>query len=63
MNSQKNSNRNTYYNNNYNIFDNDNLGNKWEEIRKLNKKIENIILQNENNLEKYEKIRRKYNEY
>lgn len=63
LNSQKNSNRNTYYNNNYNIFDNDNLGNKWEEIRKLNKKMENIILQNENNLEKYEKIRRKYNEY
>ena len=58
LNSQKNNNRNTYIK-----FDKKNLGNNWEEIRKLNKKMENLLQKNENNLEKYEEIRRKYNEY
>ena len=42
-----------YYNNK---SDDDNMDLKWEEIRKLNKKMDNLLYKNENKLKKYEKI-------
>ena len=58
-------NNNKNYNNRYNYYndknDDEDMDKKWEEIRKLNKKMDNLLQQNESNLEKYEKIRRKYN--
>ena len=38
------------------------MDNKWDEIRQLNRKMDNLLRKNENNLEKYEKMRQQYNE-
>ena len=51
---------------NYNIY-NLNEPNKakfdenWEEIRKINKKMDSLLNKNEKNIKKYERIRKKYN--
>ena len=37
--------------------------NKWEEIKKLNKKMDNLLIENEKKIKKYERIRGKYNNY
>jgi len=61
INSQKNYCRSSYYNNTYNNNDEEKMENKWEEIRKLNKKMDNLLQRNGSNLEKNENIRkRKY---
>ena len=61
INSQKNNCRSSYYNNTYNNNDEEKMERKWEEIRKLNKKMDNLLQRNESNLEKNENIRkRKY---
>lgn len=61
INSQKNYCRSFYYNNTYNNNDEEKMENKWEEIRKLNKKMDNLLQRNGSNLEKNENIRkRKY---
>ncbi len=61
INSQKNYCRSSYYNNTYNNNDEEKMESKWEEIRKLNKKMDNLLQRNGSNLEKNENIRkRKY---
>ena len=76
-NGNKRKNINIYYrkNNGYDDYKIDNFNNryntnkpkkekideKWEEIRNLNKKMDSLLNQNENNLKKYEKQRKKYN--
>lgn len=52
-----------YYNNDNNNSNDDNMDHKWEEIRKLNKKMDNLLYKNENKLKKYEKIKNDYNKY
>ena len=39
-----------------NKLDSANMDLKWEEIRKLNKKMDNLLYKNENKLKKYENI-------
>lgn len=41
---------------NYNNYNDENMEQKWEEIRKLNKKMDNLLYKNENKFKKYENI-------
>ena len=59
INNQKYSTYNKSNNNNdyhMNKLDSANMDSKWEEIRKLNKKMDNLLYKNENKLKKYENI-------
>ena len=47
-------------NNNRKKENKDPFDDKWEEIRKLNRKLDNLLYRGENKLKKYEDIRKKY---
>ena len=51
----------SYNSNNINEPKNEKMDEKWEEIRILNKKMDNLLQKNGKNTRKYEKNRRKYN--
>ena len=51
---------------NYNIYnlnepDKVKVDESWKEIRKINKKMDNLLNKNEKNIKKYERMRKKYN--